>query len=305
MTEAQLIDWIRKRTKPDPHKVPLGPGDDAAVVTASRRQVVVTVDTIAEGVDFTLDSMTPRQVGRKAVAINLSDLAAMGAEPLCCVASAVLTGGLGADFARGLYEGMERIAEKFSCPLVGGDLTRWSGGVVITVTALGMPAGERAITRANARPGDRLFVTGSLGGSLERKHYSFTPRLEEAAWLARNFPPNAMIDISDGLGIDAGHIGAESGCRIVIDAARVPVSSAARRMARSGGKDALARAVSDGEDFELLLALSDREAGECLKRWPFRRKLSVIGELLEGEGVILKHADGREEGIDSEGYQHF
>lgn len=305
MTEQQLVGWIRKRTRLDPRKVPLGPGDDAAVVNAGHGRVVVTVDTIAEGVDFTLDAMTARQVGRKALAINLSDLAAMGAEPLCSVASAVLTGGLGADFAKGIHEGIERLARKFSCPLVGGDVTGWSGGVVITVTALGVPAGEKAITRTNARPGDRLLVTGSLGGSSERKHYSFTPRIEEGAWLARNFPPDAMIDISDGLGVDAGHIAAESGCRIVIDAARVPVSSAARRMARSGGKDALGRAVSDGEDFELLFALSEHEAGECLKRWPFRAKLSVIGEFLEGEGVILRHADGREEGIDSEGYQHF
>jgi len=305
LTEAELVGWIRNHTKVDPALVPVGPGDDAAVVKASGRRLVVTVDTIAEGVDFEIPAAAAREVGRKAVAVNLSDLAAMGAVPICCVASAVLRAGLGAGFAKDLYQGMRSIAAKFDCPVTGGDLTGWSGGVVVTVTAIGKPAGAAVVTRSGARPGDMVLVTGTLGGSICGKHLKFTPRVAEGVWLARNFAPTAMIDISDGLGVDAAHIAAESGCRVVIDAAAVPISAAARRLAGGGPGAAMDRAVGDGEDFELLLAMPAARAQKCMAEWPFRTRLTRVGEVLEGRGAVLRHGDGREERIDSEGYQHF
>ncbi len=303
--EAELLRWIAARTRLDPARFPIGPGDDAALVNAPQRRLVVTVDTIAEGVDFKLESATAHQVGRKAVAVCLSDLAAMGAEPLCLVASAVLTRGLGGSFVKGLYKGMESAAARFDCPLVGGDLTSWAGDVVITVTALGTPVAAKAVTRSGARAGDAVFVTGSLGGSIRGKHLRFVPRLAESAWLVERFAPTAMIDISDGLGVDAGHIASESGCRICIEAARVPVSRAAHQMAAEGGACALTRAVGDGEDFELLFTLPTIKADKCIRCWPFKTRLSLVGEAVEGEGAVLRHADGKEEPIDSEGYQHF
>lgn len=304
LSERELIAWIRRRSQSDAASVLLGPGDDAALVAVSSTGLLFTIDTIAEGVDFRLDSASPCQVGRKAVAINLSDIAAMGGRPLFCVGSAVLRRAGGAEFAHGLYRGLKYMAGKFSCPLVGGDVTTWDDGVVVTVAMAGEPAGRRAITRSGARPGDVVYVTGTLGGSILGKHLKFTPRVAEAAWLAGNFPPRAMIDVSDGLGVDSAHLGRESAVALVIEGARIPVSAAARRLAARGRKSALKHALGDGEDFELLFTIAAARGRECRERWPFKTRLTAIGTVERGEGVRLVHPDGRKERIDTEGYEH-
>jgi thiamine-monophosphate kinase len=274
------------------------------VINTPGKPLVITTDTIAENVDFSLDSASARQIGRKTVAISLSDVAAMGGKPLFVVVSAVLTSGLPERFARDLYRGIAAAAKRWQCPLVGGDLTTWGGRIVATSTVGGVAAGRKPVTRAGARPGHRLFVTGTLGGSLARKHLSFTPRLAEGAWLARDCTPSAMIDISDGLGVDAAHIASESNAALKIEATSLPVSRAARRLAANGGKTPIERAVSDGEDFELLFSLSPAKARKCLESWPFRTRLTRIGTVERGSGVRLIHPDGRSERIDTRGYEH-
>lgn len=303
-SERELVSWIRKRSKENAPFVKTGPGDDAAVVSVASGDLLFAIDTVAEGVDFTLETASGFQIGRKAVAVNLSDMAAMGARGLFCLASVNLRRGLPSRFAKGLYRGIESLCGKFECPLVGGDVTTWEGGVVATVAIGGKAAGARAIERGGAAVGDRLFVTGSLGGSILGKHLKFTPRVEEAAWLAKNCTPTAMIDISDGLGVDAAHIAAESGVGFAIDAERIPVSRASRRLARSRDKSALGRAVSDGEDFELLFTLGAEKAQKCAESWPFETKLTQIGSADTGEGVRLIHKDNTVERIDTEGYEH-
>lgn len=304
MPERELIRWIGKRLSFDANKVPVGPGDDMALVNVPSRGLLVAVDTIAQGVDFTLASATPEQIGRKALAINLSDVAAMGAVPSWCVASVCLTEGLGATFAKRLSNGLVDASKKYGCPLVGGDITGWRESLVVTVAIGAVPAGRRAITRSGARPGDLVLVTGELGGSILGKHLVFEPRLPEAAWLARHCPPAAMIDISDGLGVDAAHIAEESGVNLRIDAAAVPVSRAAMRMSRRRPAAALKHAVSDGEDFELLFTMPPRLAWRIAKKWPFGTRVHVIGEVRRGRGVTLVYPDGKKARIDSEGYEH-
>ncbi|MHC4712365.1 MAG: thiamine-phosphate kinase [Planctomycetota bacterium] len=304
LSEGELIAWIRKRIRHDRSLVPLGPGDDAAVVNAPTKRLLFAIDTIAEGVDFTLEGMTAYRIGRKALAINLSDIAAMGGRPLFCVASVVLRHGLTGSFSKSLYRGLEAAANKFSCPLVGGDITGWDEGIVVTVAVVGAPAGKRPISRSGARPGDVVCVTGTLGGSILGKHLTFTPRSAEAKWLATHFPPSAMIDISDGLGVDSGHIARESGCAILLDASAVPVSRAAARLAVEDGGTALAHAVGDGEDFELLFTLSARRAEMCHCAWPFGTKLTAVGKAERGRGSYLVFENKRRERIDSEGYHH-
>jgi len=303
-SERRLIDWIRCRGQTASANVEIGPGDDTALVRMGSERLLMTVDTIAEGVDFTLPTASPRQIGRKALAINLSDIAAMGGRPSFCVASVALTRGIEETFARELYKGLRRAADRYGCPLVGGDVTTWDGGVVVTVAAGGVLAGKKAVRRNGARPGDLVLVTGTLGGSILGGHLRFTPRLAEGAWLAEMFPPTAMIDISDGLGVDSGHLAEESGCAISIEARGVPVSTAARRLAGESGKSALEHAVGDGEDFELLLTLPAAMAARCIEAWSFRTRLSVIGKVSKGAGVRLVHNDGSEERIDTKGYQH-
>jgi len=352
MAERELIKWMRRRIRVDSKTVPIGPGDDAALVVMPSRRELVTIDTIAEGVDFVLpdtrekgpallrrgdplpcpsphwrgddkggraqaltrraefgrsDGVRParaREIGRKAILVNLSDIAAMGGAPSWCVVAAALRRGLGAEFAKGLYLGLEEAAEEYGCPLVGGDVTGWNDGVVVTVAMGGVLAGRRAITRGGARPGDVVCVTGALGGSILGKHLRFEPRLAEGAWLARHHAPTAMIDISDGLGVDSAHIGEESGVCIEIDEARIPVSAAAKRLARRDGKTALHHAIADGEDFELLFTVGRREAARAAKEWPFKTPVSEIGRVCKGRGVALLRADGARERIDVEGYEH-
>ncbi len=302
--ERAFIDWMRRRMRFDPKRVLIGPGDDAALFAAPTRRMLLAIDTIAEGVDFVISEVAPRLIGRKALAVNLSDLAAMGGRPLWCMASVNLRRGLGAAFSKGLYLGIERLAREASCPLVGGDITAWDGGVVATVAIGGSLAGKRAITRGGARPGDVLCVTGTLGGSILGKHLKFTPRLEEGAWLAKHMPPTAMIDISDGLGVDAAHLARESGVAIEIDARRIPVSAAARRLSARDGVAPLRHALHDGEDFELLFTIGAAKAARLLDERPWRTRVSVIGRVADGHGVWLVHDDGKRERIDSEGYEH-
>jgi len=313
LSERELVRWIRGQLRYDKRVVQIGPGDDTALVAGPSRRTLVAIDTIAEGVDFTIGrgsdarriaEATPEEIGRKALAVNLSDIAAMGGIPAWCMASVTLREGLGAAFARGLTRGLLHLADKYECPLVGGDVTGWRGGVVVTVAIGGTAAGRRAITRSGARPGDVVVVTGALGGSILGKHLAFTPRVAEGIWLARHGSPSAMIDISDGLGVDAAHIADESGVAIQIDEAAIPVSAAARELARLDGKTALCHAIADGEDFELLFTMSNKAAAKAA-RWPFKTRLTVIGRVARGRGVTLLRTDGRKERIDAEGYQHF
>lgn len=304
LAEREYIAWIRRHTHLDGRLVPIGPGDDCALVALPSRRLLAKVDTIAEGVDFTLDTATPEQIGRKALAINLSDIAAMGGRPVFCLASVTLRPGLGADFQKGLWRGLSQLSERFSCPLVGGDITGWKGGVVLTVMVCGTPVAKRAVTRDGARPGDVVLVTGALGGSILGHHLDFVPRLAEGAWLAKRCAPTAMLDISDGLGVDAAHIAAESGVAIEIDARRVPISAAARRLAKKDGVAPLRHAVHDGEDFELLFTMPAARAARAMAEKPFRTKITVIGRVTAGRGVWLVGADGERERIDAEGYEH-
>lgn len=304
VSERKLLSWIRGRTRLDPRSVPIGPGDDAAFVKHSGAGILLAVDTIAEGVDFTLDTATPREIGRKALAINLSDLAAMGGTPSWCMASVNLSRTLPQAFARGLYAGLEKLCSTSGCPLVGGDVTVWNGKVVVTVAIGGAPAGRRPVGRGGAKPGDLVLVTGTLGGSILGKHLRFTPRTLEGAWLARHAVPSAMIDVSDGLGVDAAHIAAESGVAIEIDAGEVPISAAARKLAGRDGRSALWHAVGDGEDFELLFTLPERLVAKVIAEKPFKTKISIVGKVARGRGVWLSQSGRKRRRIDAEGYEH-
>jgi len=304
MTERELIGWLKRRIRVDKSAAPIGPGDDMALVAASAKRILVAIDTIAEGVDFTLEDSSAEEIGRKALAVNLSDVAAMGGAPAWCVASVALRKGLGADFAKGIAEGLLRLSRKYKCPLVGGDVTGWKDGVVVTVAIGATPTGLKPITRAGARAGDAVCVTGTLGGSILGKHLRFEPRVAEGAWLAKYARVTSMIDISDGLGVDAAHIAEESGAGIVIDEERIPISAAAKRLAKQDRKTALCHAIGDGEDFELLFTLGQRDAERVMRAWAFRTRVTVIGRVIKGRGVVLSRADGRKERIDAEGYEH-
>src|SRR6266540_6251291 len=215
MGEFAFINWLRQQTPKDP-RVLLGPGDDTAVLRLTpETPCLVATDMLLEGSCFRLAEAGPRLVGRKAMAVNLSDVAAMAGRPVAAVVSVGLPRKGGRALAEELYLGLREIADAFETAVVGGDTNSWDGPLVISVTLLGEATERGPVTRAGARPGDWLLVTGPLGGSILGKHLDFTPRVREALRLHAEAPLHAMIDISDGLAADIGHLCEESRCGAV------------------------------------------------------------------------------------------
>jgi len=304
--EWALIDWIRRRTAGDAAAVPIGPGDDMARVLLGQTDALVTTDTLLEGTHFRLEEATPRQVGYKALAVSLSDCAAMAAEPVAAVAWVALPEGARMAFAEALSAGLLDAAERFACPLVGGDVTSWNAPLAIGTSVVARSAGIEPVRRGGARPGDVLLVTGRLGGSGLGRHLSFVPRVAEARRLAGAVALHAMIDLSDGLSTDLNHVCCESGVGAEVDARAVPVSPDAEQMAEADGRSPLAHALSDGEDFELLLAVSAEDAGRLARDRPLGDlPLTAIGRAVEGEGATLIEADGTRRSLAPAGYEHF
>ncbi|GAB6166436.1 thiamine-phosphate kinase [Thermostilla marina] len=302
--EQEFLRRLRTRVAPSPRlRVPIG--DDAAVLNWSTEKLpVIAVDVIADGVDFLLDECDPRLVGRKALAVNLSDLAAMGAVPTACVIGlSVPKSGVG-EKLDAVYDGMLALAEEFDMAVAGGDVGVHDGPLSLAVTVLGEVEPDRILLRSGARPGDRLLVTGFLGGSILGRHFTFQPRIREARQLTERFRVTAAIDISDGLAVDAGHLAAESGCGIVIDEGRIPVSADAERLAKQDKRPPAEHALGDGEDFELLFTLPPAEADRLIDENPFDIPVTVIGECVSEQGVWLAHGDRRIPMPDHLGYEH-
>lgn len=271
---AAIRRWLGDATPPPP----AGIGDDCAVLPASRKPQVVTVDPVVYGEHFD-DSIPPRAVAAKLLKRNLSDLAAMGARPRAAVVALALDPKVSARWLEQFYRGLAATARAWRTPIVGGDITRQRGGFAATLTLVGETVADRALTRRGAKPGDWIYVTGSLGGSILGHHHRFTPRLVEGAWLAARREVRSLMDVSDGLAKDL-HALAPDAAAPSLDAAAIPISAAARALARRDGRPALEHALSDGEDFELLFTVAARaDLGKFETAWraKFRTRLSRIG----------------------------
>jgi thiamine-monophosphate kinase len=298
--EFGFIDWIRRQTRPDP-RVLIGPGDDTAAVRwTSEAPCLVTTDMLLEGSCF-LREAGGRAIGRKAMAVNLSDMAAMAGRPTAAVVAVGLPRHGGRALGEELFLGLQEMAAAFDTAIAGGDTNSWSGPLVVSVTLLGEAGPKGPVRRSGARPGDWIFVTGPLGGSILGKHLDFTPRVREALQLHEVADLHAMIDISDGLAADLHHLCEESGCGAELDAAAIPISDAARQM--TGPETALDHALADGEDFELLFAVSEETGRFLQSTQPLAGlALTCIGRFIP-EGVWLKRGAGRET-LPPRGYVH-
>jgi thiamine-monophosphate kinase len=299
--EFDYISWLRGRTPPSP-KILVGPGDDCAVLTPNKRPLLVTTDMLMDGTDFIISEVGPRRAGRKAMAANLSDIAAMAGVPTAAVVSLALprkvTGDRGQAtdleprfFAEELYLGLRDVADAFDVAIVGGDTNSWAGPLVISVTVLGEATERGAVLRSGARVGDWIFVTGPLGGSILGHHLDFTPRVREALALNAAVDVHAMCDISDGLSADLNHILEESRCGAVLEMDAIPISAAAREISLKSNKTPLQHALGDGEDFELVFTVSPLD-GEKLLREPPIAGLVKIGECVES-GLWLQVGNDR------------
>ncbi|MCC6581673.1 MAG: thiamine-phosphate kinase [Phycisphaeraceae bacterium] len=261
MREMAILQHIYEGNAAMPAEVVLPPGDDMGGLRVVAGTLLVTVDQLIDGIHFDLHNTPLEKVARKAITRNLSDVAAMAALPRGAVASAALPRDFGQDRAESLVDAMRQVALHYHCPLFGGDLSVWDHPLHLSVTVLAEPAGVEPVLRRGAMSGDHLYVTGTLGGSLidvrgRVHHLDFEPRLDLARTLASDpaTRPHAMLDLSDGLAQDAGHLAAAAGLVVEIDVTRLPVSEASRIAASRSGKLAWQHALGDGEDYELCFA---------------------------------------------------
>jgi thiamine-monophosphate kinase len=302
MTKGELafVQWLTQRAKSDPARVPVSIGDDAAVINVGAEQIIITTDMLLDGVHFDTSQHSLDRIGAKAIACSLSDCAAMAAKPIAATVSVALPNAMPMADAQTLFDAMQAKAQRYDCPLVGGDTTSWSDRLAIDVTMLARPALEQGpVLRSTARRGDTIFVTGTLGGSIRGKHLDFEPALDLVDILA-TLPPHtvrAMMDISDGLSLDlfrlcqASNVGATLNETALINV----ISDDAKALAQIDGLDPLQHAMTDGEDFELLLVGSDALA----------KIAAPIGHIVDGAGVTLVTQTGRAESVQPKGYEHF
>lgn len=304
--ELEFVNWLRTRVRSHPN-LRLGPGDDAALLSLSAdRDLVVTSDLLTDGVDFILEECDPRRVGRKSLAVNLSDLAAMASQPFAAIVSVALPEQGAGLLARTIYEGILELADQFEVALAGGDTNTWDGKLVISITALGQAPRNGALRRAGAQPGDAILATGDFGGSILGKHFDFEPRVRQAALLHQNYTLHAGIDVSDGLSLDLQRMAQESGCGAALTLDAIPISAAAQKLARSssGRGSALDHALSDGEDFELLLAVPQQTAAQLLLDQPLDVPLTRIGQFVSEPGLWQSQPDGSLRPQPVQGWQH-
>lgn len=287
-----------------------GAGDDCAVLDLGLpdRWVLFKTDAVVEGIHFDATAR-PEQIGHKALARVLSDIAAMAGTPSSGLVTLALPTLFDVAFVERVYAGLKTLAARFGVAVVGGETTVNPERLLLSIALLGFVAKDQVVYRRGARPGDAIFVTGELGGSRAGRHLEFEPRLVEAHWLAAHFRPHAMIDLSDGLAGDLRHLLAAGGVGAELRAASIPISRAARRRARAGDvqKPALAAALTDGEDFELLFTVAARQAVPLRDAWQTRfpgLRLSCIGRITAEPGLRLRDRHGLQP-LDLHGYAHF
>jgi len=285
----------------------------------------VTVDLLTDGVDFELAKIDARRAGRKALAVSLSDLAAMAANPVAAFVAVALPRHDGLRLAKELFEGMAPLAARYGTSIAGGDTNSWDGPLVISVTAIGEVTPHGPLLRSGAKPGDRIVVTGDFGGSILGKHLDFDPRVEEALLLNERYKLYAGIDCSDGLSLDLSRLAAESGCGAALDLSRIPISPAAGEKGTGvvfhEPKDgtspvglendsrprfaALFAALSDGEDFELILAVPRDEAARMIAEQPLAGlRLTDIGQFVAEPGLWETMPDGQRRPLPPRGFEH-
>ena len=314
MHENELLDNLRHLFASSDSSVLTGSGpDDCAHLALDSRRLAVSTDAFAEGSHFLPDA-PPRDVGRKALAASLSDLAASACRPRWALVSLCLRRGVGAEWAGEFARGVAETAREYGVSIVGGDTVSAPGGTFVSVTVIGVPLPGGPVLRSGGRAGDVLAVTGTLGGSLSGRHLRPEPRLREIAWLmdfcvarAGGACPTALMDLSDGLGLDLSRLCRESGVGAIVDAAAVPVSDAAKAAAARSGKTALEHALGDGEDFELLIAVPSATWRALSTSTEYPAELArfvAVGELRSEPGVMLRFPDGTMKNMAAEGFEH-
>jgi len=296
--EFGLIERVAKRIRTD-SSVIKGIGDDAAVIKWDKqRHLLFASDMIIEGLHFDLRRATPFRIGWKALGVNISDIAAMGGLPRYASLSLGLPKNLNSRFIDGIYSGFRSMARKFNVNIIGGD-TNSSKNIIIDIAIIGEVRKDELVLRKGARPGDIIMVTGRLGGSIKRKHLTFTPRVKEASFLVKNFRINSMIDISDGLSNDLAHISKASCVGARIYESLIPCSKDCR---------SIENALTDGEDFELLFTVSRKHSDSLMNKFRkrFKTPITAVGEVTKRtNGIKIVNRYGKISQLKQKGFNHF
>jgi thiamine-monophosphate kinase len=327
--EFSLIAGIRRRMEGRyPPEVVVGIGDDCAVLRPQGDvEWVITTDTQVEDIHFRRAWLTPFQIGWRAMAVNLSDIAAMGAHPIGALAAFTLPGATDTAFFEEMLDGLCDLGLRFDCPLLGGNLSQDPARLTLTLTVLGRVPRGQALLRSTARPGDDIWVSGQLGGAaaglrtflqpvplsdpiraaLQQRYAQPHPRIREALFLRDTGKLTGLIDLSDGLAGDLGHICEESGVGAEIMAAALPLAAGVREVAAARGDDPLQYALSGGEDFELCCTAAPGTL--CPLVESFRRQFGIeltrIGAITPDPSLRFLRADGSDLPLPPQAYNHF
>jgi thiamine-monophosphate kinase len=319
--EFGLIARIAEQVSPAPG-VEVGIGDDAAVIRpTSGRLTLITTDMLVEGVHFDLSTCEPFTLGRKSLAVNLSDIAAMGGEPRYFLLSMAIPPSCSITFLDRFTKGMLELAGEFDVALIGGDTSSSKGGLILSITLIGEQQPDRIIKRSGATPGDLIFVTGALGdsalglemlragergGSATERHLDPHPRVREGLALAAARLPTAMIDVSDGVTADLGHILDNSLVGGSLYLHKIPLSPFFRNKCKPLSDGALALALAGGEDYELLFTAPSAKAEDVFSLFaPFGTAVTVIGEITAGSGLTIISERGGNWDLPETGFDHF
>ncbi len=329
--ERALIDHIRRRLPPPPRALVIGIGDDAAVAVVDRGALqVLTTDALVEGVHFDRRFSTPADIGYKALAVNLSDIASMGAAPRLALLSLMLPPALPFADLDGLLDGLLEIAAAAGVALAGGNITRSPGPLVVDVTVVGSVKPRRILTRSGGRAGEGLYVSGAIGAASAglgwlrehavlgselpedpemsecvARHRRPEPRVRLGALLGRTRAASACMDLSDGLADAIRQVAEASGVGARIAANALPIHAGAARWFRGRGEDAVEASLRGGDDYELLFALSTRKRGRLrlVERQARGLRVTRIGELTRDRGLVVER-DGAAEPLPA-GFVHF
>lgn len=328
ISELDLIRRIKTLAAPADAALVKGIGDDCAVLATpgATALTLITTDTLVEGVHFDLSWHPPELLGRKAVAVNASDVAAMGGSPRFALLSLAAPANLKTETLDRFMQGFMAALAECRITLIGGDTVRSDGGLLLSITVLGEVATAQVLYRSTARPGDQIWVSGFLGQAaaglaccrqqhsalqqaypeLVAAHLNPVPEMALGRALAKSGLVTAMIDMSDGLASDLAHVCEESGVGAVVAADRLPISASTRQAAGTLGLDPLRLAVAGGEDYRLLFTARPEacEKIQALAGHAAHGQLFRVGEMVAGHGVLLS-TDGQNSNIDFQGYDHF
>jgi len=285
----------------------IGSGDDTAVLYRDAKTFdLLTTDFVIEDKHFKRSTSTGFEIGWKAMARNLSDIAAMGGWPVAAVVGLACPKTTSLTLLSGIEQGLRSASQKFGCPIVGGDLST-TNKITISVTIMGRVEKKCLTTRAGAKLDDLIVCTGTLGGSICGKHKKFTPRLKEARFLVEHIKPNAMIDMSDGLVQDLGHILDESKCGAELYEVQIPISQEVKKRSVRFSTQ-LKHALCDGEDYELLFTMNARKVDALFvaaKKDAIKTQFTVLGKTTSKRGIVMINEAGSSRKIMMTGYEHF